>query len=78
MKQFWRKPQGINGLLYGQPAVILDAPRIRPAKVPSREDELRAISVKAHNDAIQFERDRRQAAKASRRRIEAAVRGGTR
>lgn len=78
MKQFWRKPQGINGLLHGQPAAISDAPRIRPVKVPSREDELRAISVKAHNDAIQFERDRRQAAKARRRRVEVAAKGGTR
>lgn len=70
MKQFWKQPTGINGLLYGQPATIVEArpPRVKPE--PTREERLHAESVRAYNNAVQFERDRKQAAKAARRRAE--------
>lgn len=70
MKQYWKQPTGINGLLYGQPATVIETrvPRVKPE--PTREERLRAESVRAHNSAIQFERDRKQAAKAARRRAE--------
>lgn len=68
MKQYWKQPTGINGLLYGQPATVIETrtPRVK-LQVVAREERLRAESVRAHNNAIQFERDRKQAAKAARR-----------
>lgn len=70
MKQYWKQPSGINGLIYGLPAEIVETrvPRAKPE--PTREERLHAESVRAHNNAIQFERDRKQAAKAARRRAE--------
>lgn len=71
MKQYWKQPTGINGLIYGQPARLVDEARVSRAKPePTREERLHAESVRAHNNAIQFERDRKQAAKAARRRAE--------
>ena len=70
MKQYWKQPTGINGLLYGQPAIVIETrvPRVKPE--PTREERLHAESIRAHNSAIQFERDRKQAAKAARRRAQ--------
>ena len=71
MKQYWKQPTGLNGLLYGQPATVIETrvPRVK-LQVVAREERLHAESVRAHNNAIQFERDRKQAAKAARRRAE--------
>lgn len=72
MKQFWKAPVGINGLLYGVPATIFTPAKERAVKPePTREGRIAAENLRAHNAAVQFERDRRLVQRRARQRNDA-------